>query len=411
MLISPPHLTRWAARFALLGFLALSAWVLAPALSAQPYLPPAKDFGQRLGADAVERVDAGAGARSAPRSTGGHASEGPVTHVSDVLVAPARFDLAGLAGETRHYELRARESEGEWTRWVEVGSGDPVWFGGAEELQLRTRGWRPGGRIHYVNVSGDATPADAALTALRQEASHVAVATATFVAGEPAMADPAKPGIVTREEWGAERRRGGCEPRKRPDYDQVKAAVVHHTVSANRYTRAEAPEMVLAICRYHRNGNGWNDIGYNALVDRFGNLYEGRAGGIGRAVVGAHSEGFNSQTTGLASLGTHTKESLSRAAMNAAADFLAWKLVKHNKTATGRTTLISAGGSANRYDKGERVRVRKIIGHRKLGLTECPGTTLYRDLDRLRRKVERRIEASGGGKPPPDDDGSGGVEG
>jgi hypothetical protein len=134
-------------RAALLGAALACAWIVAPALSAQPYLPPAQDFGQPLAG--VDRTVAPA-ARDGGDTQG---DEGPVTHVSGVMVAPARFDLAGLAGETRHYELRARETGGEWTGWIEVGSGDPVWFGGAEELQLRTRGWRPDGRIHYVNVS------------------------------------------------------------------------------------------------------------------------------------------------------------------------------------------------------------------------------------------------------------------
>ena len=403
MPISATQLKRWAARATLAGGVALFGWALAPAFSAQPYLPAGKDFGQRL--PAVERVPA-----TARGAVAGRRGEGPVTHRSPVLAAPARFDLAGLAGERRHYELRAREAGGEWSRWVEVGSGDPAWFGGAEELQLRTRGWRPRGRVHYVNVSGDATPAEAALTAARTKVSELTTAAATLVGGEPAAAGLDRPAIVSRAEWGAERRRGGCLPREAPEYGGVRAAVVHHTVSANTYTRDEAPAMVLAICRFHRNANGWNDIGYNALVDRFGTLYEGRDGGLGRAVLGAHAQGFNAQTTGLASLGTHTKQTLSRRGMAAAADFLAWKLMRHNKTASGRVTLVSAGGSASRYERGERVRVRKIVGHRRLGLTECPGTALNREIDRLLRKVQRRIEEAGGAKPPPDG-GTGGIDG
>ena len=383
---SPLHAARWALRLTLLGLAALSVWALAPAFSATPYRPVPEDFGQPL--DPVERV---APARSA------HAGEGAVTHLSEVLEAPARFDVAGLSGELRPYELRAREEGSEWSPWTETVAGDPVWFGGAEQLQLRTRGWRPEGRLHYVNVSGDSTPAEAALTAARTEVSHIAVAAVDLVGGEPAVAEPDKPPVISRSEWGAEKRNGGCEPRRRPDYGKVKAAAVHHTVSATKYSRAEAPRMVLAICRFHRNGNGWDDIGYNALVDRFGRLYEGRDGGLGRAVVGAHAQGFNDQTFGIASLGTHTEVELSRAGMAGAADMIAWKLAKHGVTADGRTTLVSGGGDLNRWGKGDRIKVKKVIAHRKLGLTECPGNALYRQLDKLRRKVARRMGGSGGG--------------
>ncbi len=371
-------------------------YVAAPALSAQPYIPEAVDFEQRL--PALTRL---VEPSSAPSGTS--PGKGPVSFRSGVIAAPERFDLAGLAGETRPLELRGRERGGEWTRWVETEDGNPVYFGGAEELQLRSRGWRPTGTLHYVNVSGTTSHVGGALTAVRGAINSAFVSAASLLDPE-AQALPARPEIVKRGEWGATRAEGGCRPRAAPARGTVKAAAVHHTVTANRYTEAEAPAIVLGICRYHRNGNGWNDIGYNALVDRFGNLYAGRAGGVRKAVVGAHAQGFNSQTTGVASIGTHTSTAVSPAAKASLVAYLAWKLTVHGLRATGKTTLTSAGGEASRYPRGRRVRLNRIIGHRTVGLTACPGERLYAEVARLRRLVEQRIAQGGGTVVPPEDE-------
>ena len=105
---------------------------------------------------------------------------------------------------------------------------------------------------------------------------------------------------MTRAQWGAdEAYRSGP-----PSYGVVRCAFVHHTVNANTYTRAQAPALVRGIYYYHTQVNGWRDIGYNFLIDRFGTIYEGRYGGVAKAVIGAQVLGFNAMSTGVALIGT-----------------------------------------------------------------------------------------------------------
>ena len=218
----------------------------------------------------------------------------------------------------------------------------------------------PGLRLHFVDVG--VRPAG-----LRARA---------------AQATP--PPYVTRAQWGA----AGCPPRSSPDYGEVRSVHVHHTVSLNDYTPAEAPGIVLAICRYHRNSNGWNDIGYNALVDKYGTLYEGRAGGLDQAVVGAQAQGFNSVTAGISNIGDHTSLPQTPEALAAMASYIRWKLTIHGQPLGGRVTVTSAGGSASRYGAGARVTLERVIGHRDTGRTACPGAALYAQLPELRALVE-----------------------
>ena len=78
---------------------------------------------------------------------------------------------------------------------------------------------------------------------------------------------------------------------------------VHHTDTPNGYTLDDVPAILRSIQTYHVRSNGWNDIGYNFLVDAYGRIFEGRAGGIDRPVIGAHTGGFNTGSVGIAVLG------------------------------------------------------------------------------------------------------------
>jgi hypothetical protein len=318
--------------------------------------------------------------------------------------APKRFNLVGLrwrGGAQARVAVRARRDGDRWSRWVAMeshgdhapdartgersrgASSQPLWVGEADWVQYRSARRLAGLRLHFVNVEGTATAGDRISTALRR-AANVAVSSLAGVLGAGgAEAQEPQPGIVPRRDWGASQ----CPPRQAPDYGEVKAAFVHHTVSLNDYSPEEAPGIVLAICRYHRNSNGWNDIGYNFLVDRYGALYEGRAGGIEGAVVGAQAQGFNSQSTGIAHIGDHSSVAQTPEALAATARLIRWKLPLHGAATSGRVTLVSGGGSSNRYPAGARVSLDRVPGHRDANHTACPGNALYDQLPELRAMV------------------------
>ena len=184
---------------------------------------------------------------------------------------------------------------------------------------------------------------------------------------------------------------------------RVDLAFVHHTVTANEYTPEDSRTMVLGVCRFHRNSNGWNDIGYNFLVDKYGQLFEGRAGGIDKAVVGAQAQGFNSVSTGISNLGTYSDVPQSDLALDAMARLLAWKLPLHGAPVEGDVTVTSAGGSSSRYPAGRQVNFERISGHRDGNSTACPGDQLYAQLPRLRELAAGRAPLTA--VPPPASDG------
>ena len=155
---------------------------------------------------------------------------------------------------------------------------EPVWAGGADALQLRLERVPRDLRARFVNATGSATAPARALTAARRAAhARSPCSRARPRTRRRRLRRIGAPQIVPREAWGAEQ----CgQPRADPTYGTVQAAFVHHTVNANDYGPQDSAAIVLAICRYHRNANGWRDIGYNFLVDRFGQVFEGRAGGV-----------------------------------------------------------------------------------------------------------------------------------
>ena len=190
------------------------------------------------------------------------------------------------------------------------------------------------------------------------------------------------PAIVPRAGWGADEEIVRAKPSIAP---ADRLAIVHHTAGTNSYTAAQAAAIVRGIEIYHVEGNGWNDIGYNFLVDRFGTVYEGRGGGIDKNVIGAHSEGFNTGTFGVALIGNYSHATPPKAQQDALVNLLAWRLDVAHVDPLSKVVYISGGNA--KFKSGRSVTLRAISGHRDTGPSECPGTGTYVLLPTIAKRV------------------------
>jgi hypothetical protein len=272
---------------------------------------------------------------------------------------------------------------------------EPLWVGEASWLQVELEGAGPAdvdaSFIDTLGLDGAAVAAAAVPDADGgTDAPGTVTGTGTTITGTP------MPGAITRARWGAnEAIRSGS-----PSYASgVRYAVVHHTAGSNSYTAAQAPAVVRGIFHYHTEILGWNDVGYNVLVDRYGNIYEGRAGGMERAVIGAHAQGFNTGSIGVSVMGEFTASAPPLVAQEAVARAIAWKFKRDGVNPAG-STLITSGGS-NKYPAGRQVPMSTVFGHRDAGQTACPGNAFYARLPFLRSAVAYAMASTPGPTAPP----------
>lgn len=233
---------------------------------------------------------------------------------------------------------------------------------------------------------GTGTPATPApgtvLPALDRDDTEAAAAAGGTLGFDAAAAQPhigPRPAIVIRKGWGADE---SLREKTFVYTSTVKAAFVHHSATGNNYTCQQAPSVLRSIYRYHTVSSGWRDIGYNFAIDKCGNIYEGRAGGVARPVLGAHTLGFNTNSTGIAVLGTYSSSNPPQAAVTAVAQLTAWKLGLHGVDPKGSVTLVSGG--SGKYAKGAKATLNTIAGHRDGFATDCPGSRLYGQLGTIR---------------------------
>ncbi|WIM95063.1 N-acetylmuramoyl-L-alanine amidase [Actinoplanes oblitus] len=321
--------------------------------------------------------------------TGTQTAELPERHTK-------RFSLVGVTWDDPRavaagtIEVRTRPVGGRsWTPWQVLetdapdesggaaarGASDPLWVGPSNGVQARViaaggaSALPVGMRVDLINPDADAD--------------------AEAVAGEnPAVMERASvetpdrpvPKLMTRAAWGANER----IVKEAPSYTgPVRVFFVHHTATGNNYSCRSSTSVVRGIEAYQVKSKGWNDIGYNFLVDKCGTIFEGRRGGVTRNVLGAHTLGFNTNASAVAVIGDFRSAALSPAARLSVAQLAAYKLGAHGNAPAGRVLVTSGGGP--KFPVGRRVTLNRISGHRDAGLTECPGDALYAQLPAIRR--------------------------
>jgi hypothetical protein len=296
---------------------------------------------------------------------------------SEVLQPEITFNAIGIQAPmgTDAVFVRTGLDDADWTEWDEldfiaeedgpdtgtaeaaseaaaIASGlatEPLWVGEATHLQVMAVGAEVGDlEITVIDSMGSSGgPVER-----RVEARHTSAGASNGLT------------VISRAQWGAdESLRKGT-----PSYaSKVHMGVVHHTAHAtgdraNNYTQGEAAGIMRAMYRYHTVSLGWSDLGYNVVVDKFGNIYEGRAGGFDRAVVGAHARDFNSGSFGVSVIGNFAEVQAPKAAIASLTRVIGVKSAIHGIDPAGWTDQM----------KGTTWRPR-IVGHRDVGSTTCPG--------------------------------------
>ncbi|WP_406315434.1 N-acetylmuramoyl-L-alanine amidase [Streptomyces sp. NBC_00118] len=362
-----------------------------------------------------------------------------------------QFSMLGVSwtGATKRLhgsaQLRTRSLEtGAWTAWKDLeanvdplespeagaetrGASEPLWVGPSDGVQVQVvrkngstnSGLPKGLQVNLVDpgvattaemkakpaayvapaVSDSASPTDSVTPTDSASPSDSAApsAPASPSSAPSASASPSatiptappstvpEPPITSRAGWGADESLSPDPSEYNPD---VKAVFVHHSDGTNDYSCADSASIVRGIYAYHTQTNGWNDIGYNFLVDKCGTIFEGRKGGVDRPVLGAHTYGWNRESAGIAVLGDHTSTGATNAALASVARIAAWKLGQYNADPVS-TVKLTAGATQTNYfgtsfTAGSQYTFNRISAHRDGYNTQCPGSSLYGQLPTIR---------------------------
>jgi len=196
------------------------------------------------------------------------------------------------------------------------------------------------------------------------------------------------PKVVSRAGWGAP-----AGQRCNVTIDRnLQAAAVHHTAGSNNYTQAQAASIMRGMYNYHAKTLGWCDIGYNAVVDKFGTIYEGRAGGLDKNVQGAHVGGFNHGTFGISMMGNYDQVNTTQAMIKSVGEMIGWKAALAGFDPQGSASYTPGSFGGSKYSGGVPMTLPNVFAHRDAHNNACPGQYGYAQMGNIRSIAAKKAE-------------------
>ncbi|WP_051515630.1 peptidoglycan recognition protein family protein [Candidatus Blastococcus massiliensis] len=167
-------------------------------------------------------------------------------------------------------------------------------------------------------------------------------------------------------------------PSPLPQEQDVRFLIVHHSASPNGYAPDAVPGVLRGFHGFHTGADkGWPDVAYNFFVDRFGVVWEGRAGSLEGPVLPDATGGSQGFSQIACFIGDHSTEPPTPEAQRSMILVLAALAERHGiDPSPGATTNFVSRGS-NRWPAGAAVTASTIAGHRDMSETTCPGEAAY----------------------------------
>jgi len=167
------------------------------------------------------------------------------------------------------------------------------------------------------------------------------------------------------------------------------AIVVHHT--ANKYSELSSADAVKAFLRstyhYHAITKWRGDIGYNFIIDQYGNIYEWKA--WWPWIIWAHVSRNNADSIWISLIGNFNEEEPTKEAIDALTTLSTALSKKYSINVFAKKNYHIESSKAPYLTDTENY---SLIWHKDAGKTACPWTNLYNKLDEIRYKIVRNLE-------------------